>query len=69
MGAIFKMDEDGNHVSTGKWPYPAGEVHTPEWGEVYPDMGFRAQNCKFRYCDLSQYLFDNEEKGGSNGRN
>jgi hypothetical protein len=59
MGAIFVNDENGNHVSTGKYPYPAGQVHTPEWGEPYHyDMGVMAQDCEFGMgaCDLFQVV-------------
>ena len=53
MGAIFVNDEDGNHVSTGKHPFPAGQVHAPEWGPTYHyDQGVYAQDCQFDHCDL-----------------
>lgn len=51
MGQIFKLTDAGRHVSTGKWPYPAGEVHEPIWGPAYRDMGIMFADCQFPDCD------------------
>jgi hypothetical protein len=59
MGMIFKRDADGNHVSTGKYPYAGGLVHPPEWGPWIRDrVDFR--RCLFDKdgCDLEDYRTD-----------
>lgn len=61
MGAIFRTDDDGNHVSTGKYPYPAGQVHQPEWGEwrhEWADIDMRSCEFGVGACDLDDYRSD-----------
>jgi hypothetical protein len=52
MGQIFRLDpETGEHVSTGKWPYPAGLRHAPQWGRPYHDGPVEMVDCTFPDCD------------------
>ena len=57
MGAIFVLTEDGErHVSTGKYPYPAGQVHDPEWGPATPDNGMWLRQCQYGdACDIDSW--------------
>jgi hypothetical protein len=58
MGAIFRHTGDGKHVSTGKYPYPAGQVHDPVWGPEWHDMGYIFRSCLFDGdgCDLDELV-------------
>ncbi len=58
MGAQFRLTEDGQrHVSTGKFPFPAGQEHEPEWGPWFRDMGGWMRQCQFmkNECDIDDY--------------
>lgn len=58
MGAICRLHPGGMHVSTGKYPFPAGELHLPEWGPWHhEDMGVFVRNCEFSAgaCDVQQH--------------
>lgn len=44
------------HVSTGKWPYGAGENrHVPVWGEWLDDWPMQIRHCTVDHCDLEDY--------------
>lgn len=46
------------HTSTGKYPFPEGEIHRPEWGEWHhEDQGMFVRNCEFSdgACDMQDY--------------
>lgn len=58
MGQIFKLTDAGRHISTGKHPYPAGEIHAPIWGPPYRDMGIVFADCQFVACDITTVIDD-----------
>lgn len=57
MGAIFRTDDEGNHVATGKYPFTAGEMHTPKWGEWRNEGPMQMRSCEWgaNSCDLDDY--------------
>lgn len=55
MGQIFRLTDAGNHISTGKYPYHAGEIHVPQWGEPRLEHGFKVSYCLFPDCDREDW--------------
>lgn len=47
MGAHFRLTDDGKHISTGKYPHPAGQVHEPVWGRWMSEHGGWLRQCRW----------------------
>lgn len=57
MGALFRTDDDGNHIATGKYPFVAGMTHVPVWGEWRNEGPMEMRSCEWggTDCDLDEY--------------
>lgn len=56
MGALYRTDDTGLHVSTGKLD-PSDWSHEPVWGDwTHEDMGAWVRYCEaVENCDVPEY--------------